>query len=166
MVCRRHDRPECRTVTLQLVCDQAERNLSLPLQELAKEPLRCTTVASRLDEDVDHVAVLIHGPPQILPLSVDRDENFVQEPCISESTLASFQTLYIVETALRAPPSDCFLGHHDSAFGEQILDISETDAESVVQPDCMTDDFGRKTVTVIAGSCGFHAASLAVIGPS
>ena len=85
---------------------------------------------------------------------------------MSESTLASFQTLHIVETELSVPPSDCFLRHHDSPFGEQILDISDTNAESVVLPDCMTDDFGRKTVTMIVGSCGFHAASLAVIGPS
>ena len=78
MLCRRHDRPDCRTVTLQLVCDQAKRNLCLTLQEFAKETFRRTTVAPRLDEDVDHVSVLIHGTPEILPFTVDRDEDFVQ----------------------------------------------------------------------------------------
>ena len=74
MIHRRHDRPERRAVTLQLVGDQAERNLSLPLKGLAKEPLRCMTVASRLDEDVDHVTVLIRGTPKIPPLTIDGHE--------------------------------------------------------------------------------------------
>ncbi len=77
MVHRGHYRPERRAVTLQLVGDQAKRNLSLTLQEFAKEALRRTTVAPRLDEDVDHVDVLIHDTPQILPLTVDRDEDIV-----------------------------------------------------------------------------------------
>ena len=161
MVDRRHDRAERRAVTLQLVRDQAKRNLFLPLQELAKEALRCTTVASRLDEDVDHVAVLIHGTPQILPVTVDRDEDFVQEPCISESTFSSFQTPCIVEPELRAPPADCLVGHGDSSFGEQIFDISEADTESVVKPDGMTDDFGWIAVAVITGSGAFHPVSVA-----
>ena len=69
MVHRRHDRPECCTVTVQLVGNQAKRNPPLTSQEFAKEALRCTTVASRLDEDVDHVAVLIDGTPQIVPVA-------------------------------------------------------------------------------------------------
>ena len=30
-----------------------------------------TAIATRLDEDVDHVAVLVHGTPEILPLAVN-----------------------------------------------------------------------------------------------
>ena len=51
------------------------------------------TAAPRLNEDIDHVSVLIHGTPQILPFTGDRDEDFVREPCISESTLSSLQAL-------------------------------------------------------------------------
>ena len=166
MVHRRNDRPECRAATLQPIGDQAKRNRSLPLQELAKETLRCTTVAPQLNEDIDHVSVLIHGTPQILPFTVDPDENFGQEPCISESTLSSLQTLGTVEPELRAPPVDCRVGHCDSPFGEQIFDISEADTESVVEPDGMTDDFDWTATSVIAGSDRFHRASLSVMGPS
>ena len=56
-----------------------------------------------------------------------------------------------------APPADCFVGHDDSSSGEQILDISETDTESVVQPDGVADDFGGIAVSVMKGPCGFHA---------
>ena len=61
---------------------------------------------------------------------------------------------------------DCLVGHGDSSFGEQIFDISKTNTESVVQPDSMTDDFAGITVTVVAGSGGFHPISLAVMGSS
>ena len=52
------------------------------------------------------------------------------------------------------------------SFGEQILDISEADTESVVESDGMTDDFAWIAVSVIAGSGGFLSANLAVVGPS
>jgi hypothetical protein len=41
----------------------------------------------RLDEDVDHVAVLIHGTPYILLLAVDSNEDLVQVPVVAEPTL-------------------------------------------------------------------------------
>ncbi len=123
-------------------------------------------VASRLDQDVDHVPVLIHGTLQILPLTVDGHEDFVQEPCISESTLSSSQTPYILETELPAPAAECLVGHDDSSFGQQIFNISETDTESVVEPDGMTDDFAWISVPMIERSVGFHAASLPGTVPS
>ncbi len=110
--------------------------------------------------------VLIHGPPQILPFAVDRLEDFVQEPPIPETTLASFQTPYILETELRAPAANCLVGHGDSSLGQQILDFPKAETESVVKPDCMADDFGGIAVSVVEGSGGFHAASLAVVVPS
>ena len=122
------------------------------LQEFAKEEFRCTTVTPRLHEDIDHVTILIHSPPQILPLTVDGDENLVQEPGISESTLASFQTPGILESELRTPLANGLVGHDNPSFGEQILDIAEAQPELVVEPNCVTDDFARIAVPVIEGS--------------
>ena len=110
MIHRRHDRPKCRTVTLQLVCDQAEGNLSLPLQELAKEPLCCMTVASRLDEDVDHVDILIHPTPQMLPLTIDGHAYFVQEPGVAETALPFLESPRVVRAELLGPASDGLVG--------------------------------------------------------
>ena len=63
------------TVTLQFIGDQSKRCLSLTIQEFVEQSLRCAAIAPRLDEGVDHVAVLSHGTPEILPLTVDRDED-------------------------------------------------------------------------------------------
>ena len=158
MVDRRHDRPEGSTVTLQLVGNQSERYPALTLQEFAKEALRSTTVAPRLDEDVDHVAVLIHGTPQILPLPVDRDEDFVQEPRIPETTLPSFQLPCVFRTELQTPLSDGFVGNDDPALGEQISHIPEAQAEPIIGPDSVADDFRRISVSAVARSVVVHPA--------
>ena len=75
----------CDTVAAQLVGHEPHGFLSLTLQQSAKESPRCTPVPTGLYEDVDQVTVLIHRAPEILALTVDRHEDFVQEPRISES---------------------------------------------------------------------------------
>ena len=98
-----HDVPMCDTVASQLVGHETHGFLSLTLQEFSKEPPRRTPVPTGLYEDVAHVTILIHGAPQILELTVDRDEDFVQEPRISESTLSSLQLPCVVRAELPAP---------------------------------------------------------------
>jgi hypothetical protein len=45
----------------------------------------------RLNQNVDHVAVLIHGAPEILLLAVDSNEDLVQMPVVTQPSLASLQ---------------------------------------------------------------------------
>ena len=81
----------CDTVAVQLVGHEQHGFLSLTLQQSAEESPRRTPVPAGLYEDVDQVTVLIHRAPEILALTVDRHEDFVQEPRISESTLSALQ---------------------------------------------------------------------------
>jgi len=90
----------------------------------------------------DHVTVLVHRAPQILLLPVDSNEDFVPVPTITEAALTPFQFAGI--------------GDGDSAFGEKILDISAAQAETVINPDGVADDFRRETMTVIARSAVLH----------
>ena len=66
------------TVAAQLVGHETRRFLALPLQERPKESSRRTRVPAGLDEEVDQVTVLVDRTPQILALTVNRDEDFVQ----------------------------------------------------------------------------------------
>ena len=84
MVDRRHDRPERCTVALKSVGNQPERYPALTFQELAKEALRCPTVAPPLNKNIYHVAVLIHGAPQILTFTVSRHERVLVQIGLSE----------------------------------------------------------------------------------
>jgi hypothetical protein len=71
-------------------------------------------------------------------------QNFVQVPNIAEAALTPLQFSGIVRTELSTPKSNRFIRDDDSAFGEKILDISEAQAETMVNPDGIADDFWRK----------------------
>ena len=47
--------------------------------------------------------------------------------------------------------------HSDSSSGKQISDISEAHAKPMVEPDGMTNDLGRESMSAVAV---FHLASL------
>ena len=92
---------------------------SLAAQQSSKESFRGAPITARLNQDVDHVAVLIHGAPEILLLSVDSNEDFVQVPNIAEPALTPLQFSGIVRTELLPPESNRFIRDDDSAFGEK-----------------------------------------------
>ena len=73
-----------------------------------------------MHQDVDHVTVLIHSPPEVLLLAVDSDEDFVQIPDIAKAALSPLQFSNIVGTELQTPESNGFMRDDDSAFGEKI----------------------------------------------
>jgi hypothetical protein len=68
----------------------------LPLQELAKEPFGRVGISVFLNEDVDHIPVLIDGPPEIVPLAPDVHEQLVQMPDVSPSTLPTSEVASVV----------------------------------------------------------------------
>ncbi len=59
------------------------------------------------------------------------------------------------------PVADSFVRDRDPPLGEEIFDISETQAEAVIEPDGVTDDFGRESIAVIAGRRVIHRPTLA-----
>ena len=144
------------TVATQLVAHETRRLLSLPLQEFPKESPRRTPVPAGLDEDVDQVTVLVHRAPEILALTVGRHEDFIQEPRIAESTLSSLQPPRVVGAERPAPLSHGFVRHDDSSLGQQILNIPEAQAVSVVNPDGVADDVGWKAMPKVAWSASVH----------
>ena len=74
----RQDRSTGSTIALQFVGDDPEWLLALTAQQSAKEPLGCTLIAVRLQQNINDIAILIDGTPKILLLAVDSDEEFVQ----------------------------------------------------------------------------------------
>ena len=61
----------------------------------------------------------------------------------------------IVAPELLTPWANGLTGHCDPPLGEQILDISEADTASVLEADCMTDDFAGIPVSVITDRVDF-----------
>ena len=66
----------CAAAAPQLVGDQPSGLASLAFQQLTEETFSGTPIATRLDEDVNHVAVLVDSTPEIVSLRAYSGPNF------------------------------------------------------------------------------------------
>ena len=83
---RWHDGAVGRRVAGKFVRDQSSRLTALPFQQLAEKARGRTPIAPGLDQDVDDVAVLVNGAPEVLPPTLDVHEQFVQVPGIPQAS--------------------------------------------------------------------------------
>ena len=65
----RHDDSVRGAVAPEAIGDEAVRDTAAPLKQLAKEPRGGVAIPMRLEQDVDDLAVLIDGPPEVLTLA-------------------------------------------------------------------------------------------------
>ena len=86
-----HDRSVRSAVAAQLVGDQAHGLTLLALQQLAEKACGRPAVATRLDKDIEDVAILIDGTPEIAPLALDGDEDLVQVPDVAQPALSTLE---------------------------------------------------------------------------
>src|SRR4051812_39497587 len=70
-------------VTGQLVRDQDTRGPALLFQQLAEQALGGLFVPPALDENVEHEAILVDGPPEPVLRSADHQAHFVEVPLVS-----------------------------------------------------------------------------------
>ncbi len=80
-----------RAVAPQLVRHDHPGHVLQTAQELAEEPLGRPGIAPALHENVEHMAVLIHGAPEVMQLAPNSDEHLVQVPlsCLLSSAAGS-----------------------------------------------------------------------------
>ena len=103
---RRHHGATGGRVTAPLVGDQASRHVPVVLQQLAKEAHRGVPISSRLHEDVEDITGLIHGAPQVLLATLDRDAHLVEMPGVSEPATSAPQLASILRTEAPTPLPD------------------------------------------------------------
>ena len=131
-----------------------------------KTPFGRTGNAIPLNQDVDHVSILIHSPLQVVPLSLDGQEEFVQVPDVLQPSVPAPEISGIPWTRFPTLLPDGFVGGHHTSFGKEFLDIPEAQAEAVIEPDGMTDDLRRESVSAVAASMGCQQPSLPRTGSS
>jgi hypothetical protein len=71
------DRSNRRRIAPQLVCDDPKWRPSLTPQKPSEESFCGPLIASRLNQDVNHLAILVHRPPEIVLLTIDPNEHFI-----------------------------------------------------------------------------------------
>jgi hypothetical protein len=149
-------------ITLELISDEHPGYKLAPFEELAEEPLGSRFIPASLHQNIEHMALLIHGPPEIMPLPMNREKHFIQVPFIPRLRPSETELIGLGLPKLAAPFPDRFVGHHHPAGEQEFLNIAIAETKPVVQPDAVTDNFGRETVVLIAvgGDWCVHTTSM------
>jgi hypothetical protein len=106
---------------------------------------------------INPFAILVHCSPQVVQLTVDLYENFIDIEGIAMASMLSFQYCGVGSPEFEAPPTDGFIADSDASLSQEVFNISMTQVEAIAEPDGVTDDIGRKPVKLV----GIHGASLA-----
>ena len=89
------------------------------------------------------------SPRQVAPLSVDRDENFVEEPGVARTALAPTQGSGVRPAELETPLPDRLVADNDAALSQEIFHIPKTEARAVIEPHGVSDELPRIAVAGI-----------------
>ena len=116
----------------------------LRLSNLRKNRAAAWRSRRGLEQDVDDLAVLVNGPPEIVTLTANRHKEFVQMPRVADWPRAPPEPPCVGHTEGLAPLPDGLVRHCDAALGEQVFDVAETEGEAVVEPDGVADNRCRE----------------------
>ncbi len=76
-------------VRFELVRGDALRRKALLLQQLSQQSPRRSSAASALDQEVEHLALVVDRPPQPVFSIADFDDNFVEMPACARPWTAA-----------------------------------------------------------------------------
>ncbi len=88
--------------------------------------------------------------------SLNGDDRFIEVLGIAQLALPFFQFAGIGGGKLQTPSPDRFVGHENAAFSQQFFHFAETETKSMVEPDGVTDNVSRKTMTLVANRWNGH----------
>ena len=128
-----------RPIAEEFVRDHTSRHAALRFQQFAEETRGCPSIPPRLYENVDHVTVLVDGPPEILTAALNIHEQLVQIPRVAQATWSVPQPPSVVGLERPTPVPNGLVGDGDAALGEQVLGITEAETKAVVEPDGVTE---------------------------
>jgi hypothetical protein len=97
-----------------------------------------------------------------MTLCVNREKHFLEMPLVAWPGAPPPELIGILLAEFATPFADGLIGYDDAPYKEQLFDIPVAEAEAVVQPDAMADDFGGQTMVLVAVVrcwCA-HAASM------
>ncbi len=150
-----------RIIASEFVGHQPPGFSPLVFDETAEKPFGRALIAMALYENIKGIAVLIDRAPEILSLAMNRDKDFFDVPGIAQASLLFFELACVGRPKLPAPLSNGFIGDGDASFSQEFFDFTKAEAESMVEPHGVADNFRGKTMTLIAGCWLFHAAQSA-----
>jgi hypothetical protein len=93
-------------IAVQLVGDHHPWDVLASVEALPAELLGCRLIPSALPQDLAHVTVLLHRPPQLMALPIDRPKDLIEMPRVAWSRAATAHLVGIRLPKLPAPRAD------------------------------------------------------------
>ena len=143
---RRHDGPVRDAVAPESIGDESARYVATAFQQPAEKPRGGLAIQTRLRQDIDDLALLVDGPPEVLALAADRHEQFIEMPGVADRAGAPAEASCVGRAESLAPVPDRLVRDGDTTLSQEILDVAEAQSEPVVQPDRVADDRGGEAV--------------------
>jgi len=79
-----------------------------------------------LNKNLDEVAVLVDGPPQVSTPTRDVDDYLVEEPSVTARPLAFLDAPRVLGPERSTPLTNRFVGNGYPTFSQEIFDIAKT----------------------------------------
>ncbi len=146
----RHDLAPGNCVGAELVSDHASGWAALFLQEAGQQAFRRFSVASALENFVEHIVILIDSPPELVLLAQDRDHDFVEMPDVTTAWRLAPEAASVSRPELQRPSADGLVGDEDAALEQHLLNQPQAQREPEVQPDRMGDDLWWEAMALVA----------------
>ena len=138
-------------IAAELIGDQHARDILTPFQQLAEELLGGSFVPPALDQDIEHIPMLINRAPKIVVFRIDGEEHLVEMPLVAGLCPSPAQLIGILLAELPTPLAYRFIAQYDAASGHKFFHIAITKRESKVQPYSMADNLDGKAMALIGG---------------
>jgi hypothetical protein len=104
------------SITSQLVRKDLSRLTLMEVENASEKLLSSLTIAAFLEKYIHHFTVLVNGSPQVLLLTINLHEHFVNVKGITEPLVFSFQSLLILRAKFIAPQPDRFIADDNYSF--------------------------------------------------
>jgi hypothetical protein len=137
----------------QIVRDQLVWDKAISLQKLAHEFQRRPLVPPALNQNIEDFALGVDGAPEIDHAAIDFQINFVKMPSRIRFGPAFAKIGRDQWPEMIHPAANSFVGDHDTAFRQQIFDVTKAQGKPDVKPNRLLDDFGREPVPFVADFC-------------
>ena len=128
------------TVALELIGHDDPRDVLAPFEELAEERLRGFLVPPALHQDIEDMTVLIDDPPQIVPLTTDREKDLIQMPLVTLLRAPAPELIGILLAEFATPFPDGFVRDDHAADEQEFFHIPVAEREAEIEPDGMVDN--------------------------
>ena len=137
-----------RSVGRQFVRRDRLRMNALVLEEPAQKLHGSRGVPTLLDQDVEHLALIVDGAPKPQALSLDADHGFIQVPAPRRRSAPPSDIGRDQRSEMVDPATDGLITDLNSTLSQQFFDVTQAQGEPKIQPDRLLDHVRRESVAL------------------